>query len=67
MTWRGRHLEGDGTLFSVWRMGRHLFEDLEEMAEVLARWGGNVWRGRRVMFEEKENFEKEVVDFRVRV
>ena len=28
--------------------------------------GGYVWRDRRVMFEEKENFEK-VVDFRVRV
>jgi len=29
--------------------------------------GGDVWRGRRVMFEEKEIFEKMVVDFGVRV
>jgi len=37
------------------------------MTEVLGKWGGDVWRGRRVMFEEKENFEKKVVDFRVRI
>ena len=29
--------------------------------------GEDVWRGRRVMFEEKENFEKKVVDFRGRI
>jgi len=29
--------------------------------------GGYVWRGGRVMFEEKENFEKKVMDFRVKV
>ena len=55
---------GGGIVFSVEGAtpivgGGTTIGGLEEMTEVL----GRCWRGGRVMFKEKENFEK--VDFRV--
>ena len=52
----------DGT----WKGGAASILSLGEDDRGVGRWSDDVWRGRRVMFEE-ENFEKKVVDFRVRV